>query len=81
MALLFKVHLVYTTLSKNMNPMEDNLPPEDKLIDDIRKCNHREFAYEDFSGRVIVNKAFDKAMSIRLKNLSEKGAKLVFSNN
>ena len=53
-ALLFKVHLVYTTLSKNMNPMEDNLPPEDKLIDDIRECNHREFAYEDFSGRVIV---------------------------
>ena len=47
-AFLFKVHLVYTTLSKNMNPMEDNLPPEDKLIDDIRECNHWEFAYEDF---------------------------------
>ena len=36
-----------------MNPMEDNLPPEDKLIDDIRECNHWEFAYEDL-GRVIV---------------------------
>lgn len=38
-ALYFKVHLVYTTLSKHINPMEDNFPLVVKLNDDVKERN------------------------------------------